>query len=290
MKTIKTWTNTLPLVSINTYYGAFDTNSLIDSYTIDEDFKEGYVPYNAEMYWDGFDMDLYKNDIVQIAKNYILHNIFPEIKKLNLGIKKIEIFDMYSPKEYNFESDHINFDLIVNNNFYKNLLKIIKNLSNEDKNNLDSYLRKKFSSRDGFMSFTANNLGDLMSEIKREESRETSVFLYWYFLNKGSEDLKEYLDYDNWVTYFYENREQYTEFVTDEFIKQCEMNVGEVVSYVYDNYMTKDAETIIIELTDKIENETNRFDNNELRIERMIKTVNNVFKTIEDKTLNLFGK
>ena len=290
MKKIETGTQLMPLVSVSTYGGVCDSDHTIDSYSINDDFKEGYIPYNAEMYWDkGFNNELYKKDIIKVATNYIGY-IFDEIKKLNLGIKKLVIVDFHSPREYNFETDHLYFDLIVNNNFHKNLLKIINKLSTEDKAKLDSYLREKYSSRDGFNSYTANNLGDLISEIQGEEVRETSVFLYWYFKEFGSDDLKEYLDYDNWSEYFYENKAFYTEFVSDEFLKDCEMNDVDTIDYVHNNYMNKDAETIINELTEQINEVTDLYDNSEYKIERMIKTVNNVFKTIADNTLDLFGK
>lgn len=291
MKTIETGTQLMPLVRVGTYDGqTCDINNLVNSYEINQDFKEGYVPFDAEMYWDkGYDHNKFKQDIVNMATNYI-NQMFTEIKKLGLGIKKIVIQDLHSPRYYNFETDQLYFDLVVNNNFHKNLLKVINKLSKEQKDNLDKWLRDNFSSYDGFTSFTANNLGDLMSEIKAEEIRETSVFLYWYFLNCGSDDLQEYLNERNWSDYLYENKEFYTEYVRDGFYAECEANDSNAVKYTQENYLTKDKETIIAELTEQINESTDTFDNNELRIERMIKTVNNVFKTIESNTLDLFGK
>ncbi len=290
MKTLITNTNLFPLFSVGTYDGqACSTDYLIDSDSIDQDFKDGYVGYNAEMYWDGFSFDLFKKDIINIASNYTAY-IFDEVKKLNLGIKSIKTLDIDSPREYNFATDTLGFELTVNNNFYKNLVKIINKLDETKRNSLAKYLYDNFTSYDGFMSWTANNIPSLIDNIKNEETRETSVFLYWYLTEFGNDELKDYLETNTWMDYVYENKEMYTEYVTDEFIKNCEMNDIDTVKYVQENYLYKDEQIIINELTEQIELVTDTWDNNELRMERMIKTVNNVFKTIEDKTLNLFAK
>lgn len=292
MKKIETGTQLIHLISVSTYGGICDSDRVFDSYTLDQDFKDGYTAYNAEMFWsEGYDNSLYKDKIVKLAIEY-LGLMFNEIKKLNLGIKKLNVIKMYSPKEYNFETDHIYFDLVVNNNFHKNLLKIINNLSEENKVKLDEWLRENYSSRSGFSSFTANNLGDLISEIRSEETRETSVFLYWYFLNFGNDELIELMEDKNWDDYFYENIGSASEFVSTEFIESCEGNDKLAVKYTQENYHTKDKETIIAELSEQIiNNEPNDWnDTNEVKIEWMVKTVHNVFKSIDDKTLDLFAK
>lgn len=292
MKILKTNTHLLPIIHVGSYSGDIcDPYNLISDDEINQDFKEGYVNYDAEMYWDkGFKMDLFWDDVQKVASNYI-DSIMPYIKELKLGIKSINIGAVYSPKEYNFETDSLDLGIAVNDNFYKNLVKVINKMSVDKKTELDLYLRKKYTSRDGFISFTANNIEGLIEKIKAEESRETSVFLYWYFKHFDKDTEISYsIVNNNWADYFYENKAFYTEFVSNEFHKECECNDIEVTKYVYEHYMNKDAETIISELTEQINEQTDTWENNELRIERVVKTVNNMFKSIEANTLDLFAK
>jgi hypothetical protein len=83
------------------------------------------------------------------------------VSELNIPwIKKIKFTASYSPREYNFSTDTLDFDITVSK---KDLYKALEEL----KGSLDfeKYLRDNFTSYDGFMSFTPNSYQDLYNEI-----------------------------------------------------------------------------------------------------------------------------
>jgi hypothetical protein len=55
--------------------------------------------------------------------------------------------------------------------------------------------------------FLYKNYQDLIEKIKIEESRETSVFLYWYFKHFDKDtDISYSIVNNNWADYYYENK------------------------------------------------------------------------------------
>ena len=76
-------------------------------------------------------------------------------------IKIIKFTGTSSPREYNFSTDTLDF---IANVDVKGMLKYLKDNQNNEK--LKDYLYDKFTSHDGFVSFTPNNIEDITHEIK----------------------------------------------------------------------------------------------------------------------------
>jgi hypothetical protein len=85
------------------------------------------------------------------------------------SINQIDCKDYSSPKYYNFSGDRFYLDFDVNDNFINECIEIA--LNNED--NFKDYLKDNYSSRSGFISFTANNLESWLIEVK--ESEDTAI-------------------------------------------------------------------------------------------------------------------
>jgi hypothetical protein len=278
MKTLNLSTNLLPLITMGTYDGQIcDVNNFIDDYTIDEDYKEGYINYDSRTYWDNFDNNKYKTKLFKLSNEYLIDNIKQELTDLNIGILNIECIGIHSPKYYNFSTDSLNYDLSVSDNFNHILIDIINNLDDNDTNSLSKFLKDNFTSRDGFMSFTDNNIPDLINSINDFEDREISAFLTWYL--KG----KDIINTNNWSEFLYENIQSYdyTEFLSDDFVDVTFEIRNHIIDYTNQNYMNKDTDTIISDLREY-------FECDDIDDRLITDLVLYTFKSIDEHTLKLF--
>jgi hypothetical protein len=278
MKTLNLSTNLLPLITMGTYDGQIcDVNNFIDDYTIDEDYKEGYINYDSRTYWDNFDNNKYKTKLFKLSNEYLIDNIKQQLTDLNIGILDIECIGIHSPKYYNFSTDSLNYDLSVSDNFNHILIDIINNLDDNDTNSLSKFLKDNFTSRDGFMSFTDNNITDLINSINDFEDREISAFLTWYL--KG----KDIINTNNWSEFLYENIQSYdyTEFLSDDFVDVTFEIRNHIIDYTNQNYMNKDTDTIISDLREY-------FECDDIDDRLITDLVLYTFKSIDEHTLKLF--
>ena len=278
MKTLNLSTNLLPLITMGTYDGQIcDVNNFIDDYTIDEDYKEGYINYNSETYWDNFDNKKYKTKLFKLSNEYLIDYIKQELTDLNIGILDIECIGIHSPQYYNFSTDSLNYDLSVSDNFNHILINLINNLDSKDTNSLSKFLKDNFTSRDGFMSFTDNNIPDLINSINDFEDREISAFLTWYL--KG----KDIININNWSEFLYENIQSYdyTEFLSDDFVAVTNEVRNHIIDYTNQNYMNKDTDTIISDLREY-------FECDDIDDRLITDLVLYTFKSIDEHTLKLF--
>lgn len=207
MKTLQLTSSLFPIVQVGTYDGqTCDVNRFIDSYCIDEDFSEGHVDFNSEGFWNRYDNSKFKAEIRKRASDYITDEIKPFLVDLGFGITDVVVHDIISPKYYNFSTDELYFDLIVEDDFSE---KLVEKVLNEHYGEaLAKFLKDNYTSYDGFMSFTANTLDGLIEGIKEGDVREISAFLSWYFINN--------FEGFYWKDCVYEDFPFYTEFLSDE--------------------------------------------------------------------------
>lgn len=207
MITLELTSSLFPIVQVGTYDGQIcDVNRFIDSYCIDEDFAEGHTDFDSEGFWDRYDNSKFKAEILKRATEYIQNEIKPFLVDLNIGITDVVVHNMVSPKYYNFSTDELYFDLIVEDDFSENLAKKVENEFYES--TLSKFLKDNYTSYDGFMSFTSNTLDGLIEGIKEGDVREISAFLSWYFINN--------FEGFDWKYCVYEDFPFYTEFLSDE--------------------------------------------------------------------------
>ena len=207
MKTLQLTSSLFPIVQVGTYDGqTCDVNRFIDSYCIDDDFSEGHVDFDSEGFWDRYDNSKFVAEIRKRASDYITDEIKPFLVDLGFGITDVVVHDIVSPKYYNFSTDELYFDLIVDENFTENLAQKVENEFYD--NGLAKFLKDNYTSYDGFMSFTANTLDGLIEGIREGDVREISAFLTWHF--------SKHFDGIDWRDCVYEDFPFYTEFLSDE--------------------------------------------------------------------------
>ena len=138
-------TNLVPLFS-----GTYE--SIWEVYETDDQGNELPVDYNQADF------------MASIASEYQKHNAYIKSELAIDFIKSINFTGgTNSPREYNFSTDTLDFEVEINKT---KLLQTLKNLETDQE--FSKYLKDNFTSYDGFMSFTPNNYHDLKTQIVGE--------------------------------------------------------------------------------------------------------------------------
>jgi hypothetical protein len=254
---VKLNSNLFPIVSVAMYGTFLDPDSMFDSYLIESDREEGYIHFDMNYFWDNFQYDKYKEFIQQTACSFIngTHTEgFVDIE--------IEAGEIYSPKYYNYSNDEIDLTITFSRP------KIIKEI-NKDIPKFDAFLKERYSSRDGFLSFTSNNYIDWLRDFGNNEDNAYGAVLSYIFQQQIEDNVSLFLDYISNEGVDYRDYVDYQKH--DE---ECEV----LHKYVKDNY--KDI-TI-----DSIDYESFEFES--LDIDMVKKIIKEKILEIDNKSLSLF--
>lgn len=200
MKRIKLTSDLVPIAFVGMYDGQ---PSDIGNYFYDSDFFED----NEDSFnWDVFNREKWIDFIFNNSIEFINAGLFvKEINKLGIGINSIEFIKIHSPKYYNFETDELYFDLIVNDNFNSEIIHYVNKMDSNQQKMFSEFLNKKYSSRDGFCSFTPNNIIDLVSTIENEsEGYEQSISAIFSWILGYNELLASWYNIHNWFEFINE--------------------------------------------------------------------------------------
>lgn len=142
------------------------------------DSEEEYI---MEEYHKEYDDFRFKYDEVGYCKKYV-SAISSEI-----GLK-LEFMELTSPREYNFTTDKISVWITSKE------LKIISSLLNSD--TLKNLIKKRFTSRDGFMSWYSNDIEEWKEKkIQDWDCVELGTLLDAWIIENESIDYWQNLDY-----------------------------------------------------------------------------------------------
>jgi YD repeat-containing protein len=165
-------TNLVPIFS-----GTYDNFWEITDYNEDGD-QELEVNYDKQDFLRGI-ASVYQDHSEWILKEFDITFI--------RGLKFTG--DFTSPKEYNFSTDTLDFEVDINK---ASMLRTLEEL--KDNQNFIDFLRNHYTSRDGFWSWTPNNPTDLINEIKSNGSEcDQSIGALIRFLS-GIDEPKEFWD------------------------------------------------------------------------------------------------
>lgn len=89
----------------------------------------------------------------------------------------------YCPREYNFETDSLDFEIETND-------KLMATLYSLETTEFKDFLAENFSDRDGFWSWTPNNYPELMDAIKNKTDKldQSICAVIQYFISKSEND------------------------------------------------------------------------------------------------------
>lgn len=171
------------------YMESYEYNDAYGMRNYIEEFGIDFSPEDMEI-----DYPKFKNDIAK----YFVKNF----KKYIPGwIISMEFQEVVSPQFYNFETDRIFVDIETSPD-YKN---IILDFINKHYDEVEEYIKKYHSSRDGYVSFMSNKIEDWINDIKNNDNvdhRIISEILKMQFLfeilpdHYGIYSLKDYNEYE----------------------------------------------------------------------------------------------
>lgn len=255
--TIKLNSNLFPIISVAMYGTYLDPDSMFDSYMIESDKEEGYIHFDLDYFWDNFQYDKYRLAIQERAHSFI--NGKHSENNVWVLVKAGEI---YSPKYYNFSNDEIDLDVTFSKS--KVLNEVNKNITK-----FNEFLKERYSSRDGFNSFTANNYIEWLEDYNDEKDTAIGAVLTYLF----QETIEE--NHEGFIQHVCDDYMDYREFVDFE---EHDEEVVVLRKYVYENYNTIDI--------DSVDEETFNFKVFELGdIKKLLKEF---VLQIDNKTLSLF--
>ena len=84
----------------------------------------------------------------------------------------------YHPKYYNFETDSVLFDFA----YTDGLCEFMLGYAAMNRNNFEEFLEKKYTSHDGYVSFTPNNWDDWYDGYVKDDFRCVSALLYFMLI------------------------------------------------------------------------------------------------------------
>jgi hypothetical protein len=239
-------------------YGTYlDPDSMFDSYMIESDKEEGYIHFDLDYFWSNFQYDKYRLAIQDRAHSFI--NGKHSENNVWVLIKAGEI---YSPKYYNFSNDEIDLDVTFSKS--KVLNEVNKNITK-----FNEFLKERYSSCDGFNSFTANNYIEWLEDYNEDKDTAVGAVLTYLF----QETIEE--NREGFIQHVCDDYMDYREFVDFE---EHDEEVVVLRNYVYENYNTIDV--------DSIDEETFKF--KVFGLEDIKKLLKEFVLQIDNKTLSLF--
>lgn len=125
---------------------------------------------------DGNDLPLvysHKDLMKSIATEYANHSdyILDELQEVMPFIRKISFPKTFaSPKEYNFSTDVIDYEVTIAKG---EMMKVVKGL--KDDKEFQDFLYENYTSRDGFWSWTPNNYDSLLYQLEKEDENDQYV-------------------------------------------------------------------------------------------------------------------
>jgi hypothetical protein len=171
---MKQYTNTNLINGLfsGTYYTIWnDPDNIVPG---DEDTPKQYEYFKME-------------DIAQGYQDY-KEIILEPLSEISKHIKDINVIGQSSPREYNFSTDCIEFEIDINKKVFKDIQKQL-----EDDEDFTQYMRDRFTSRDGFMSHTPNNSQEMfeaLNDVEHPEHDQSfgACMSYLLYKNRKTDD------------------------------------------------------------------------------------------------------
>lgn len=192
MKTIKLSTELLNhLMCVGMYESWFNGDTEWED--CEEYFRMEHPDFEGEIPVV-YDEEANEFAIIEALGMVLEDEVKPYLK--NFGVKDIIIGGWYHPRYYNFETDSLDLDFEVDDDFYKKAAEII--LSWKDDKMVHEYIADHFASRSGFISFCPESWQELYDNISGKNPTVQAVGNYLCILlvkKFGEEYLQEELEY-----------------------------------------------------------------------------------------------
>ena len=168
----------LTTIPFSGFYESLHSSAIDDS--INQEFSDDQGIENAELSYRAWDSMQFGDVRNEYAKEYA--KIFGH----EFGIKSLSFESMTSPREYNFTTDRIfcNID-------YAELCGIIKTF---DFKAFASFVRERFTSRDGFISFYPAELSE-WGKVETWDHNQCGTALEFYAIQESGGEFDQWQEY-----------------------------------------------------------------------------------------------
>ena len=149
-----------------------------------------YETYLGEL-WDGIPYamrDKADDEIGKCAVDYIEDAFWTDVSPSDYDDDfEVTYVSTYHPKYYNFETDSVVFDFAYTDRLCEYML----GYAAMNRDNFEEFLEKKFTSHDGYVSYTPNNWTDWYDGYVKDNFRCVSVLLYFMLMMEADVDVDD---------------------------------------------------------------------------------------------------
>jgi hypothetical protein len=275
------------------YWGHGKSEYVLHEESMEDDFKEGVTDIHPDYYYWHFDNKKYMEALNKRVHEY-LEEFIVDLLRYQFDIDVEYTAKGYDcPQYYNYRGDHHYFDLEA-----ESFQPVLDYCLSHGK--FEQFLKDNYSSRDGFISWTANNVEKLLEDIKEDDMTGWGAVFSFLFDQEVDPD-----EFVGGATDAMSQDMMYTEFVNyealDEFMGELnadlnyidldtewkkaifERHVGssdQIRKFVQENYVQLSREEMVTHLLGILEIEEDPSD-------LIKKIVNNMVQEIESHTLKL---
>lgn len=170
IKTITTNSNMITIIDVGMYETELDPRYMLDDLCEYNNF-DGDIDIN---------MQSYKSELAETIEAYY--------QNVKFGLLVLHDFgDIHSPREYNFETDSIDFKISYS-------LDMLLTWINDNKEHVMKHLQEHHTTKPGYYSYVKTDWHDFIHAIQNNEAREVSVALNFYLSQEYDDEFEELYD------------------------------------------------------------------------------------------------
>lgn len=140
------------------------------------------------------------DEIGKCAVNYIEDALWTDVFPSDYDDDfEVTYTGTYHPKYYNFETDSVLFDFA----YTDELCEFMLGYAAMNRDNFEEFLEKKYTSHDGYVSFTPNNWDDWYDGYVKDDARCVSALLYFMLIMCVGVDIDDNYNFVGEYSYQY---------------------------------------------------------------------------------------
>lgn len=219
-------------------------------------------PYKYDDYdfdYEGYQQDVAKECVKQVEEWLEDFDI------------KVKFEELISPREYNFSNDSINVEYALGKDSMKKILDYLE----ENKEAFSEYIKKRYTSRSGFISSYSNDANEWIKDLKDESSlhHKLGSVLEFILENEGHDEHDLYDAISGSV------------YLSGELKKEVKDNQEYIENYAKEHYKDKSQAEIAEAVMKHFNSEG--IDYSEKTVRKIIKET---FSEVEDKSMKMFER
>ena len=171
-------TNLLPIVNVGMYESLLSPSNIFDDWLpssgITESMTEEEINYCDNALWYHFNSDAYKKLVANYAMAFVV-DFFQKIESF-ASVTLCDGAKIYSPKEYNFHSDTLDFEIEISESEIQKI-----KITTKDNQDFFAWLNNTYRSYSGFICFMPNSKESFAEDIGGSDI-ERGLAAYFTFL------------------------------------------------------------------------------------------------------------